>query len=249
MELTRINKYLSAVGVCSRREADRLIEEGKVVVNGQQATTGMQVSDRDTIVVNGKTLTKKKSNVKPILLMFYKPRGIVCTAEKREKDNVIDYIKYPQRIYPIGRLDKTSEGLLLLTNQGDLANEIMRAANEHEKEYVVTIDAPVTEDFLKKMQAGVDLGDVVTRPCTAFQSGECTFHMILTQGINRQIRRMCESEGYHVRRLKRIRIMNLEIGKMRVGEVREVPDTAARQLYAMIKGEKGPHRERTRTRN
>jgi len=234
VELTRINKYLSAVGVCSRREADRLIEEGKITVNGQIATTGMQVSDRDTIVVNGKTLTKKKSNVKPILLMFYKPRGIVCTSEKREKDNVIDYIHYPQRIYPIGRLDKTSEGLLLLTNQGDLANEIMRAANEHEKEYVVTIDTPVTEDFLKKMQAGVDLGDVVTRPCVAFQSGEFTFHMILTQGINRQIRRMCESEGCHVRRLKRIRIMNLELGKLRVGEVREVPDNAARQLYRML---------------
>lgn len=237
METVRINKYLSAVGYCSRREADRLIEAGQVWINGVPASLGDAVSDRDEIVVSGKKLTGKQSQVKPVLLMFYKPRGIVCTTSQKEKDNVIDYIRYPQRIYPVGRLDKTSEGLLLLTNQGELANDIMKARNYHEKEYVVTVDRPVTPELIKKLSAGVDLGDVITRPCVVRKSGECTFHIILTQGINRQIRRMCETFGLRVRRLKRIRIMNILLGDLKVGEYREVPEALAQELYELLSAE------------
>ncbi len=238
MEQVRINKYLSAVGYCSRREADRLIAAGEVEVNGVPASVGDSVTEGDEIVISGKPLQSKKSQVKPVLLMFYKPRGIVCTTSQKEKDNVIDYIKYPQRIYPVGRLDKTSEGLLLLTNQGELANDIMKARNYHEKEYVVTVDRPVTPELLKKLSGGLDLGDVITRPCQVRKSGHCTFHIILTQGINRQIRRMCEVCGLRVRRLKRIRIMNILLGDLKVGEYREVPEALAQELYRLIRESK-----------
>ena len=214
----RLNKFLSAAGVCSRREADRLIESGKITVNDELATVGMQVTNSDEVCYQGKSV---KKNDKEILLVFNKPRGIVCTAEKREKNNVIDYIDYPIRIYSVGRLDKESEGLLLMTNQGELVNKIMRAGNFHEKEYIVKVDKKITEEFLMKMRSGVPILDTVTRSCKVEQLDAYTFKIILTQGLNRQIRRMCSYLGSEVVKLKRVRVMNFELGGLASGEYRE----------------------------
>ncbi len=207
---TRINKYLSEIGYCSRREADRLVEKGKIKINGKLAENGSQVTEKDTISVNGKVVGKPPKEF--VYLAFHKPVGIVCTTDqKREKNNIIDYIKYPQRIFPIGRLDKPSEGLILLTNDGDIVNKILRARNNHEKEYIVTVHKPITVEFIRRMQNGIPILDTVTRKCEVERINAKTFRIVLTQGLNRQIRRMCEYLGYEVLTLKRIRIMNIEL--------------------------------------
>lgn len=210
MEKTRINKYLSEVGYCSRRAADKLLEEGRIKINGQIPELGTKVSDEDIVEVDGKPI--RESQEKPIYIAFNKPIGIVCTTDtKREKDNIIEYINHPQRIFPIGRLDKPSEGLILLTSDGDIVNKILRSKNNHEKEYLVRVDKPINPKFLEKMRNGVPILDTVTKKCEVEKIDDMTFRIVLTQGLNRQIRRMCEFLGYEVKKLKRIRIMNIKL--------------------------------------
>tara|TARA_B000000460_G_scaffold238317_1_gene201883 strand:- start:19 stop:762 length:744 start_codon:yes stop_codon:yes gene_type:complete len=210
-ELTRINKYLSEIGFCSRREADKLIEQGRVTINGEVPEMGTKISEEDEVRVNGKLVSQPK-NKKMIYLAFNKPAGIVCTTDtKREKNNIIDYINYPTRIFPIGRLDKPSEGLIFLTNDGDIVNKILRARNKHEKEYEVTVHKPVTKEFIEAMGNGVPILDTVTRKCFVKQTDKNKFKITLTQGLNRQIRRMCEYLEYNVKKLKRVRIMNIKL--------------------------------------
>ena len=224
-ETVRLNKFLSEKGICSRREADRLVDEGKVMVNGVCAVMGQKVSSADEIVVDGKKVSTKQ--VKPVLIAVYKPAGIVCTTARFEcEKNIVDMVKYPTRIYPIGRLDKESEGLILMTNLGDLANEISKASNSHEKEYVVTVNNQVTESFLDKMRRGMHLDELNadTMPCVCTKTGNREFHIILKQGLNRQIRRMCAACGYRVETLKRIRIMNIHLGNIPQGNFRNVTD-------------------------
>ena len=233
-ESVRINKYLSEAGVCSRREADRRIEKGYVTINGKEAVMGDRVFPGDVVMYGEKVIAKEDE---VILLAVNKPEGIVCTSEKREKDNIVDYIRYPKRIYPIGRLDKKSHGLLLMTNQGELVNKIMRSGNYHEKEYIVKVDREVTEKFLKDMADGVYLKDLeaTTRRCQVEKVGKRTFRIILTQGMNRQIRRMCETFGYHVVDLKRVRIMNIKLGDLKMGEYRKVTQEEWQELQRQIK--------------
>jgi len=208
LQETRINKYLSEVGFCSRRAADKLIEEGRVLINGLVPEMGTKVTKADEIRVDGKIIQDKETA--PVYLIFNKPRGIVCTTDtKREKDNIIDFINYPERIFPIGRLDKPSEGLIFLTNDGDIVNKILRARNNHKKEYIVSVDQPITKEFIHRMSKGVPILDTITRDCVVEQLDRYRFRIILTQGLNRQIRRMCEYLGYEVKQLKRIRIMNI----------------------------------------
>ena len=224
-ETVRLNKFLSEKGICSRREADRLVDEGKVMVNGVCAVMGQKVSSADEIVVDGKKVSTKQ--VKPVLIAVNKPAGIVCTTARFEGEkNIVDMVKYPTRIYPIGRLDKESEGLILMTNLGDLANEISKASNSHEKEYVVTVNNQVTESFLDKMRRGTHLEELNadTMPCVCTKTGNREFHIILKQGLNRQIRRMCAACGYRVETLKRIRIMNIHLGNIPQGNFRNVTD-------------------------
>lgn len=228
----RLNKYLSEAGVCSRREADRLIESGRVTVDGRRAEMGMKVAEGQVVCV-GKKQVKPKNEM--VLLAVNKPAGIVCTEEKREKNNIIQFLKYPQRITYIGRLDKDSEGLLLMTNNGDIINKMMRAGNEHEKEYMVTVNKPVTEEFLEKMAGGVPILDTITRKCKVERVGKFKFRIILTQGLNRQIRRMCEYFGYKVTRLVRVRVMNIKLGDLRPGEYRPVTEKEITKLYELIK--------------
>ncbi len=210
MEPTRINKYLSEVGYCSRREADKLIDARKITINGKVPEMGTKVSEGDEVRVKGKLVSNPKE--KPVYIAFNKPIGIVCTTDTRvEKNNIIDYINYPKRIFPIGRLDKPSEGLIFLTSDGDIVNKILRARNNHEKEYIVTVDKPVTDNFVRKMSNGVPILDTVTRKCTVERIGRYEFKIILTQGLNRQIRRMSEYLGYTVQKLKRVRIMNVKL--------------------------------------
>ena len=227
MEPIRLNKYLSEQGVCSRREADRLIEAGKGTIDGRKAGMGEKVTGQEKIVCDGKPVGQGagEKKVKPVLLAVNKPRGVVCTTSDKDRAmNVVELIHYPARVYPVGRLDKDSEGLLLMTNQGDLANEIMHAGNFHEKEYIVTVDQPFNSAFIKKMQEGVELKEleVTTRPCKVKALGKKTFQITLTQGLNRQIRRMCEALGYHVVTLKRVRIMNIHLGRLNTGDYRRV---------------------------
>lgn len=226
-EMIRLNKYLSEAGVCSRRAADLLIDSGKVKVNGITATVGTKVLSTDQVEVEGKVV---KPESEMVLIAVNKPAGIVCTAEKREKDNIIDFIHYPIRIYPVGRLDKESQGLILMTNNGDLVNKIMRAGNLHEKEYIVTVNKDVTEEFLEGMRNGVPILDTVTRPCTVEKVGKRKIRMILTQGLNRQIRRMCEYFDYRVIALKRTRIMNIELGDLKPGAYRFLTNVENEQL-------------------
>ncbi len=217
----RINKFLSEAGICSRREADRKIENGEIRINDRIAVTGDKVLPGDEVYVNGRPVQKEEEMV---LLVLNKPAGIVCTAEKREKNNVIDFLKYPKRIYPIGRLDKDSEGLLLMTNNGELVNKIMRAGNMHEKEYIVTVNKPVTDSFVRGLAGGVPLVELntTTRKCKVEKIANRKVRIILTQGLNRQIRRMCEYFGYRVEKLERVRIMNIELGDLKTGQYREV---------------------------
>jgi len=207
----RINKYLSEVGYCSRRVADRLIEDGQVTINGKVPQMGAKVKEGDQVEVKGQRIEKSKKQ-KNIYLAFNKPIGIVCTTDRSvNQNNIIDFIKYPSRIFPIGRLDKLSEGLIFLTNDGDIVNKILRARNNHEKEYVVSVNRPINKDFVQRMSSGVEILDTITKNCFVKKLGPKKFQIILTQGLNRQIRRMCESLGYRVVSLKRVRIMNIKL--------------------------------------
>ena len=236
--MIRLNKYLSEAGVCSRREADRLIESGIVTVDGKTAAPGMKVEDGQEVRVGKKVV---KSKTKKTVLAVYKPAGIVCTEDKREKKNIIRFLNYPVRVTYAGRLDKDSEGLLIMTNDGDLINGMMRARYAHEKEYKVRVNKEVTPEFIEKMSRGVHIRDkeknldAVTRPCTVKKTGKYTFSIILTQGLNRQIRRMCEALGYKVDVLKRIRIMNVELGDLKPGQVRELTEQELKELYGTVK--------------
>ena len=231
-EPVRLNKYLSEAGVCSRREADRLIETGRVTVDGQRAQTGMRIVPGQVVKVGNKVVSKQDEM---IVLAVNKPRGIVCTEERRERDSIVRFLNYPVRVTYIGRLDKDSHGLLLMTNNGDIINKMMRAANKHEKEYKVTVDKEITEDFLKKMAAGVPILDTVTRPCTVKKIGKYTFSIILTQGLNRQIRRMCEALGYEVKDLLRVRVMNIALDGLKDGQYRKLTDQELNELYDQLK--------------
>jgi len=232
MKETRINKYLSEVGYCSRRAADKLIEQNRVTINDKIPELGTKVKEGDTVKVDGELITVSKE--KPVYLAFNKPVGIVCTTDTRvEKDNIIDFINYPTRIFPIGRLDKPSEGLIFLTNDGDIVNKILRARNNHEKEYLVTVNKTITADFIKKMQNGVPILDTVTRKCEVEKIGEKQFKIILTQGLNRQIRRMCEHLDYRVRKLKRIRIMNVHLD-LPVGTWRDLTPSELKKINKLV---------------
>lgn len=235
-EEIRLNKYLADAGVCSRREADRLIEDGKVLVDGVVAAMGTKVLPGQTVICDGKTVGGKEE---PVFLIVNKPKGIVCTtSDKDHATNIVEFLNYPKRIYPVGRLDKDSEGLLLMTNEGDIVNKILRGGNDHEKEYAVAVNNPVTEEFLKQMRAGVYLEelDVTTKPCRAWQTGSHTFHIVLTQGLNRQIRRMCKALGYHVMNLKRLRIMNIKLGHLERGQYRELFPDEVESLRKILAG-------------
>jgi len=237
---TRINKYLSEAGYCSRRVADRLIEEGKVTINGRVPEIGTKVQERDLIEVNGQKIEKSRKQ-KKIYLAFNKPVGIVCTTDKRvETNNVIDFIKYPKRIFPIGRLDKPSEGLIFLTNDGDIVNKILRARNNHEKEYLVSVNHPINKDFIQKMSNGVEILGTITKNCFVKELGPKKFKIILTQGLNRQIRRMCESLGYRVRSLKRVRIMNIKLD-VPTGKYREFTKEELLELNRLLENSLKTH--------
>ena len=227
-ESVRLNKYLSEAGVCSRREADRLIESGKVTVDGVTAQMGMRVTAGQIVKVGKKTVSKQDEM---IVLAVNKPKGIVCTEDQRERDSIVRFLNYPVRVTYAGRLDKDSRGLLLMTNNGDIINQMMRAANRHEKEYQVEVNKEITPEFLKKMASGVPILDTVTRPCRIRKTGERSFTIILTQGLNRQIRRMCEALGYKVTKLVRIRIMNVELGSLKSGAVRKIEGQELKKLY------------------
>lgn len=219
MPAMRINKYLSETGVCSRREADQWIEAGRVTVNGAPAVLGTKVDTGDVVLVDGQALRAKPTR---IYLALNKPVGIECTTDRDVPGNIVDFVGHPERIYPIGRLDKDSEGLILLTNDGDIVNTVLRAENEHEKEYVVAVDKPLTREFLEGMSRGVPILDTVTNPCRMTQVGKNTFRIVLTQGLNRQIRRMCDHFGYTVRRLQRVRIMHVHLANLPVGKWRSL---------------------------
>ena len=230
---TRINKYLSEVGYCSRRVADRLIEEGEVTINGEIPEIGTKVQEGDQVKVKGLKI-EKSTTQKNIYLAFNKPIGIVCTTDRRvEPDNIIDFVKYPKRIFPVGRLDKNSEGLIFLTNDGDIVNKILRARNNHEKEYIVIVNRPINRDFIESMSNGVEILGTTTKNCFVKQLGQKKFKMILTQGLNRQIRRMCESLGYRVEALKRVRIMNIKLD-VPTGKYREFTRKELFELNALI---------------
>ncbi|MDN0059973.1 23S rRNA pseudouridine synthase F [Lachnoclostridium sp. An298] len=230
-EPVRLNKYLSEAGVCSRREADRLIADGRVTVDGRIAQTGMRVSPGQEVRVGRKVVSKRDEMV---VLAVNKPKGIVCTEEKRERNSIVRFLNYPIRVTYIGRLDKDSRGLLLMTNNGDIINRMMRSANCHEKEYKVTVDKEITEEFIEKMSGGVPILDTVTRPCRVTKIGKYTFSIILTQGLNRQIRRMCAALGYEVRDLLRVRVMNIRLGSLKEGEYRKLTDEELEELYSLI---------------
>ena len=236
--MIRLNKYLSEAGICSRREADRLIEAGRVTVDGVRAVPGKKVSEEQKICVGKKVIQGAEQKV---VLAVNKPAGIVCTGDMKVKNNIIRFLHYPVRVTYAGRLDKDSEGLLIMTNDGDLINGMMRARFSHEKEYKVTVNKEITPEFIEKMSRGVHIRDreknldAVTRPCKVRKIGKYTFSIILTQGLNRQIRRMCEALGYKVTTLKRIRIMNVELGNLKPGEVRELTEQELKELYGTVK--------------
>lgn len=249
MEPVRLNKFLSETGICSRRQADAMIEEGRILVNGEPARTGMKVTPDMEIRVDGEVVGKPD---RPVLLAVNKPRGIVCTTAEKEKDNIVDFLHYPSRVYPVGRLDKDSEGLILMTNQGDLVNRILRGSNRHEKEYIVHVNKPLTQAFLTAMRQGVPIPDtnkvrrsgslmteedapvVLTRPCQVDPLGRNVFRIVLTQGLNRQIRRMCEYLNYRVIELKRVRVLNIRLGDLEVGRYREITGAEYQKLMTLL---------------
>lgn len=228
----RLNKYLSDAGICSRREADKLIEKGKILVDGRVAKIGEKIFPVQKIVLDGRPVKREDEF---ILLALNKPRGIECTTNKKVRDNIVDFLNYPKRVYPVGRLDKASEGLILLTNNGAIVNKILKSVNSHEKEYIVTIDKEITEEFIIKMSGGIPILNTVTRECKVTKLGDRTFGIILTQGLNRQIRRMCEYLGVKVLRLKRVRIMNIRLGKLKTGAYRNVTGAEIDELLKTIK--------------
>ncbi len=229
----RLNKVISDSGLCSRREADRFIEEGRVTINGKTAKVGDKVAPGDEVRVDDRRI-KTKAPEKAVYIAFNKPRGITCTTETHVEGNIIDYINFPQRIFPIGRLDKPSEGLIFLTSDGNIVNKILRAGNNHEKEYVVTVDKPITPEFIQKMSNGVPILDTVTKRCQVFKEAPNVFRIILTQGLYRQVRKMCEYLGYHVTKLKRVRIMNVTLNKLAVGKWRYLTPEELSQLMGKI---------------
>ncbi|WP_438433979.1 23S rRNA pseudouridine(2604) synthase RluF [Gorillibacterium sp. sgz500922] len=236
----RINKFISETGICSRREADKWVEEGRITINGQRAELGSQAEAGDDVRVDGRPIGEKKHTV---YLALNKPVGITCTTERHIKGNIVDFVGYPERIFPIGRLDKDSEGLILLTNDGDIVNKILRVEHGHEKEYIVTVDKPVTDEFLRGMSRGVPILGTVTLPCRVTQAGERTFRIILTQGLNRQIRRMCAHFGFQVRRLKRVRIINIPLGDLKTGQWRQLTPGEVEGLVPGYRAERrGPAR-------
>lgn len=226
-----LNKYISGTGFCSRREADKLIETGRVTINGKEARKGNRVLENDVVKIDGQSL---KNKIAPVYLMLNKPKGITCTTDLKDKSNIIDFISFKSRIFPIGRLDKPSEGLLFLTNDGDIVNKILRAGNGHEKEYVVTVDKPVTNDFVKDMSKGVAILGIITKKCFVKQEGEMQFRIILTQGLNRQIRRMCAALGYKVTSLTRVRIMNITLSGLAKGKWRFFTPKEISEINNMI---------------
>ena len=228
---TRINKFLSETGFCSRREADRLIEQGRVTINGKIPEMGTKVAPGDEVRVNGELVQQK--NEKPIYLAFYKPVGIECTTNLGVRDNIVDYINYPERIFPIGRLDKASEGLIFMTNDGDIVNKILRARNNHEKEYIVTVNKPITDRFIDRMANGIPILETITKKCKVEQISKYVFRIILTQGLNRQIRRMCEYLDYEVTALKRTRIINISLD-VQEGKYRNLSDAEITELNRLI---------------
>ncbi len=233
MDGIRINKYISQCGYCSRREADRLLLQGKIYINQTIASPGDRVQTGDAVIIDGKTITPA---AKEIIIAFHKPLGVVCTTSKKEKQNVIDYLHLEERVYPVGRLDKNSTGLLLLTNNGQLMDDILRGSHYHEKEYIVTVDKAISPAIYEAMEQGVPILNTMTRPCRITHRSEQRFHIILTQGLNRQIRRMCEYFGYRVRTLKRIRIMNIELGNLPEGKWRYLTETEIRKLKQLAAG-------------
>ncbi|MFN0030758.1 MAG: 23S rRNA pseudouridine(2604) synthase RluF [Flavobacteriales bacterium] len=239
---TRLNKFISDTGFCSRREADKLIEEGRVSVNGSLALLGTKVDNSDEVLVNGKPIRTKE---KPVYIAMNKPVGIICTTDRKIKHNIIDFINHPKRIFPIGRLDRPSEGLIFLTNDGDIVNKILRAGNNHEKEYIVSVHKPITDDFVKQMADGIPILETVTKKCFVKQTGKNQFRIILTQGLNRQIRRMCEYLGYEVTRLKRVRIMNVNLSGIEVGKWRYLTtdemDSINKSVKHSVKTEEASH--------
>lgn len=261
MEPVRLNKYLSEAGVCSRRQADAMIEAGRILVNGKPAHTGMKVTPDMMIQVDGQPVGQK---ARPVLLAVNKPRGIVCTTAEKEKDNIVQFLDYPVRIYPVGRLDKDSEGLILMTNQGDLVNRILRGSNQHEKEYIVHVNKPLTQAFLRAMREGVPIPDtnkvrrsgsymmeedapvVLTRPCQVDPLGKMVFRIVLTQGLNRQIRRMCEYLDYRVTELKRVRVLNIRLGSLETGKYREIAGAEYEKLMTLLEHSSNlPYEQRT----
>jgi 23S rRNA pseudouridine2604 synthase len=228
--MVRLNKYLGESGACSRREADALIGEGRVTVNGVIAVLGTKVADGDEVRLDGEIVGPARKLERPVYIALNKPKGVVCTTDRRVRDNIVDFVDHPERIFMIGRLDKDSEGLILLTNDGDVVNEVLRAAHGHEKEYVVMVDREVTDEFLAKMAGGVDLGDATTIPCQVRKTGVKTFDIVLTQGLNRQIRRMCEALGHRVVALERVRIMHIRLGKLKRGRWRNLAPEEIRKL-------------------
>ncbi|WP_289044710.1 23S rRNA pseudouridine(2604) synthase RluF [uncultured Olleya sp.] len=248
-KLTRLNKYLSEAGYCSRREGDKLIDAGRVTINGVVPEMGTKVSPNDVVAVDGEIITK--SNQKPVYLAFNKPVGIVCTTDTNvEKDNIIDFINYPKRIFPIGRLDKLSDGLIFMTDDGDIVNKILRASNNHDKEYIVTVDKPISQTFIKRMAGGIYLEDLdrTTKKCVVKKIDSHTFSIILTQGLNRQIRRMCEYLTYEVTSLKRVRIMNIKLD-VPVGEYREFTEKELKTLHLLLEDSTKIHEAKTNNEN
>jgi 23S rRNA pseudouridine2604 synthase len=228
----RLNKYISETGMCSRREADKFIESGRVKIDGVTATMGTKVSKGQIVTVNGKKVSKEEELV---YIALNKPVGITCTTEKKIKGNIVDFIGHDKRIFPIGRLDKDSQGLILLTNDGDIVNKILRAGNSHEKEYIVKVNKPISEEFITKMSSGISILGTITKECYVKKESVRTFRIILTQGLNRQIRRMCESLGYEVTALNRIRIMNINLGELKIGQWRELRAKELHKLNDLIK--------------
>ena len=231
-KLIRLNKFIASQGVCSRREADKLIETGQVKVNGKIAGLGDKISTNDEVIVNGKNISN--NDIDNIYIAFNKPKGIVCTSSKKEGKNIIDYINYPERIFPVGRLDKDSEGLILLTNDGSIVNKMMRSSQNKEKEYLVKVDKKINPEFKEKMEPGVYILNQVTKPAKFIQVNENEFKLTITQGLNRQIRRMCESLGYNVIELKRLRIMNIDLGNLKTGEWRYIKKKELKQLLSLL---------------
>ena len=231
-EEIRVNKYISETGFCSRREADKYILQGRVTIDGEKATTGTKIKKGQVVKIDGKKISKEEEVV---YIALNKPVGITCTTDKKVKGNIVDFIGHEKRIFHIGRLDKDSQGLILLTNDGDIVNKILRAGNNHEKEYIVTVDKPINEEFIRKMGSGIRILGKVTKKCYVSKEGEKTFRIILTEGMNRQIRRMCEALGYEVTKLKRIRIMNIKLGNLKIGEWRNLTEEELRRLNYLIK--------------